>query len=344
MKPRYLIAMLLALVVAAPVLGVAQERDQEREERVREAEQRLEEARGALEDAIRQIRGEQDEARRSLERAMRQLRQAQGQLLRDGFRDRMREFVVLPDDEGARALVRVFGDDRPRMGVILESEDDAAIDSIGARIQAVTPAGPADEAGIEAGDIVLRVDGEPLGRRGRRGERPGVKLARLVREHDEGDTLRVEYRRGNETRSATVALRQLEPDAYAFGWSSDSNMVSTFGLPRIEIDRVMPRVDVGPMRIHLPLRWLDMELATLDAGLGAYFGTSDGLLVVRAPSEASLNLQSGDVILSIDGRPPTSASHALRIMRSYDPGETMKIEIMRSKRRMTITAMVPERN
>jgi hypothetical protein len=31
-------------------------------------------------------------------------------------------------------------------------------------------------------------------------------------------------------------------------------------------------------------------------------------------------------------------------MRSYEPGETMRIEVMRDKRRQTITATVPERD
>ena len=49
------------------------------------------------------------------------------------------------------------------------------------------------------------------------------------------------------------------------------------------------------------------------------------------------------MILSIDGREPTSPAHALRIVRSYEPGETMSIEIMRDKRRQTLSVTVPER-
>jgi serine protease Do len=106
-----------------------------------------------------------------------------------------------------------------------------------------------------------------------------------------------------------------------------------------------PRIDVEtPLLRFLPRGWLDMELVTLNEELGSYFGTTQGVLVVRAPEETSLNLRSGDVILDIDGREPSSPSHALRIMRSYEPGETMRIEVMRDKRRQTITATVPERD
>ena len=60
--------------------------------------------------------------------------------------------------------------------------------------------------------------------------------------------------------------------------------------------------------------------------LGSYFGTSEGVLVVRAPEEEGLKLQDGDVILSIDGRKPTSGSHATRILRSYQPGEKLTMQ------------------
>jgi S1-C subfamily serine protease len=346
MKQRYLIPALLSLGIAAPTVAVTQERDAERQQRVTEAEERLQEARRALEEAIRQLRLQEDDARSSLDRAIRELRRAERELTRGQFETRIRDFVVFPD-QANRGLVRVFGDDRARMGVILGGEDDPAIDSIGARLTAVTPGGPAEEAGLRVGDIVMRVNGESVARTLRRGERPGEKLARIVRQHEEGDTLEIDYRRENENNNVKVVLQRLDPGAYSFAWSSDSSRIwlDADRLPRLDLGEVevFPRVDVGPLRIRMPLRWLDMELVTLNEELGGYFGTTEGLLVVRAPSESSLNLRSGDVILGIDGRRPTGPSHALRIMRSYEAGESMQIEIMRNQRKTTVTATVPER-
>jgi S1-C subfamily serine protease len=87
-----------------------------------------------------------------------------------------------------------------------------------------------------------------------------------------------------------------------------------------------------------------MELATLTAQLGAYFGTEKGVLVLRAPRNAAFNLQDGDVILSIDGREPTSGSHATRILASYQPGEKVKLQLMRQRKKMNVEAMVPQRH
>lgn len=84
-----------------------------------------------------------------------------------------------------------------------------------------------------------------------------------------------------------------------------------------------------------------MELITLTPGLGRYFGTDRGVLVARAPTRDVLQLQDGDVILTIGGRVPTSSSQAIRILTSYDPGEKIKLVILRAHRRMDITATLP---
>lgn len=81
-----------------------------------------------------------------------------------------------------------------------------------------------------------------------------------------------------------------------------------------------------------------MELTTLTPGLGHYFGTDHGVLVVRAPTRGVLKLRDGDVILSIGGRVPASSSQAIRILTSYDPGEKIRLVILREHHRMEISA------
>jgi S1-C subfamily serine protease len=97
------------------------------------------------------------------------------------------------------------------------------------------------------------------------------------------------------------------------------------------------------MVFSLSDRWLDMELVALNPELGEYFGTSEGLLVIRTPRDGALNLRAGDVILRIGGRTPTSQASAVRMLRSYEEGETVEIEIMRQKRRTTVSGTIPSR-
>jgi S1-C subfamily serine protease len=87
-----------------------------------------------------------------------------------------------------------------------------------------------------------------------------------------------------------------------------------------------------------------MELADVSPALGQYFGTTQGVLVVRVPHDGDfLKLQDGDVIQSIDGRVPENGSHATRILRSYQPGERIHLKIMRQKKSLELEGMLPER-
>jgi S1-C subfamily serine protease len=84
-----------------------------------------------------------------------------------------------------------------------------------------------------------------------------------------------------------------------------------------------------------------MEFATLSDRLGDYFGVDEGVLVVRAGADAPFSLQDGDVILSIDGRAPTDAQHAGRILRSYQPGEKVKLRVQRDRKAIDLNATAP---
>ena len=89
--------------------------------------------------------------------------------------------------------------------------------------------------------------------------------------------------------------------------------------------------------------WGGIELVELNPDLGDYFGTREGVLVVRAPEDSTLALKGGDVIVSIGGRKPTSPMQAMRILRSYDSGETVTLDVLRKQKHVSVTWKVPER-
>ena len=88
----------------------------------------------------------------------------------------------------------------------------------------------------------------------------------------------------------------------------------------------------------------DLDLAPLNPDLGNYFGTTDGVLVIRAPKDGPLGLKGGDVVQSVDGRKPASPAHLLRILRSYDRGETFKLDILRNRKPQSVSARLDGRN
>ena len=140
-----------------------------------------------------------------------------------------------------------------------------------------------------------------------------------------GDTVSIEYRRGSDAKKATLVAEDL-------GWA-----------PNIRVMPGMPGMpDMQHFEFSFGMPWGDLELVGLNPDLGEYFGTKEGLLVVKAPADSSLPVKGGDVILSISGRKPSSPSHAMRILRSYEAGETVSIELMRKQKRLTVAWKVPE--
>jgi predicted metalloprotease with PDZ domain len=243
-------------------------------------------------------------ARKQLEAAARQVAELSAQLSRPVIE----RFMTL-GDEADRAII----------GVQL----DPAGDPNGARVREVSPGGPAEEAGIRAGDVITAVNDTVV-----KGDAAARQVIELMRNVKPDSKVRVRVLRDGKARDFTVTARP------ALGYF----LARGFGGPGPEMPPVLrPPV----MLLHGPLA--EMELATLTPQLGRYFGTDTGVLVVHAPADGALKLEDGDVILAIDGRRPTSGSHATRILASYQPGEKLTLRVVRLHKTLELEATVPER-
>ncbi|TFH66862.1 MAG: PDZ domain-containing protein, partial [Gemmatimonadales bacterium] len=204
---------------------------------------------------------------------------------------------------------------RARLGVTvsLEARDS---DARGADIESVTPGGPAAKAGLRSGDIVSKLGGQSVLDRTRKASPeesvPGLRLIELAAKLEPDDTITIEFYRGDALTTVDLVTGD-EP----IEWTAEGN-VMRLSLPDGERVwqfpglRFEPRVEVGPNegllgprleRLELsrePGNWnvfmsrggiSSLELAPLDDDLGSYFGTTDGILVVRAPTQESLGLK-----------------------------------------------------
>jgi S1-C subfamily serine protease len=337
-KRQTLIAVCIFAVAGLSVAG-AQSREERQRRRMQAAEVRAQAAQEELQHALELLAQaeESEEARERLDDAIRELERARSRL----GGERLSAGFAPPGD----IYVSSRRSGAPQMGVYLNTERRPATDSIGVVLNSVTEDGPAYEAGLRDGDIITIANGESLARTGRRGISPANKLIRIKDDLDEGDTLSVEYRRGATTHTADIEVRYLDNFTIALG---DYARAVDFALPEITVfdeDKGgFNLATVFPGQLSL-LGMLDVELIELDPELGWYFGVDEGLLIVRAPDDdQELDLRSGDVIVSVDGRRPTSQSQLMRILRSYEEGETMRFSIMRQREPTTIEVTVPERD
>ncbi len=250
---------------------------------------------------------------------------------------RVRQYVATP---GPQQVIEWFVSRRGRIGVIIDTQ---AADSTGALVSAVTPGGPAARAGIRSGDIITAMNGAVLTRAQRLpggASTPGMQLIELAARIEPGDTVSLVYRRGTARHTARLVADESPELAYGYTVNTDSSVFSPSMEVRDRVGAPFMRDDPGAPFGQLSVYRFgvsDLELAPMNPGLGRYFGVRDGVLVIRVPERSRLDLEPGDVVLSVDGREPTSPGHLLRILRSYQPGEPIRLDIMRMHKRHSIT-------
>ncbi len=218
---------------------------------------------------------------------------------------------------------------RPLLGITIDGEtDDGPVE--GVEVRGVTPGGAASEAGLRAGDVLTSINDESLA-----ADSSAAAIRRLLEFMDgmeEGDRLSIGYLRDGRVGSAELEPRPGPSRSFGFGVAPGAPAP-----PHAPLAHGMHE-----LLLHRDAGWRDMEMVPLSEDLGRYFGTDKGLLVVRAPADGALKLEDGDVIQAIGGREPGSIGHAVRILASYQPGETLELEIMRDKRRRKLEVEIPD--
>jgi len=214
---------------------------------------------------------------------------------------------------------------RAVLGINLGTKDAAKGD--GVEVVSVSPGGAAERAGLKAGDVLTEINGKALKSQGDESARE--QLLEAMRKVNAGDSVALSYRRDNKVVKANLVAQPLKERFF------------TMAVPATPEIGALPRM---PNFVFMRGEGVfgSAELVPMTPKLGQYFGTETGLLVVRAPDDSRLKLEDGDVIVDIDGRTPSSPSHALRILSSYQPGEKLKLNVLRAKKRMSFEITVPE--
>ncbi len=278
------------------------------------------------EERLREVEARELEMERRMMEAERQMAEAARQIA-EISRERLPQL--------AKIERRFELADKPRLGVTIDSAS-APGPVEGVKILGVTPGTAASDAGLRPGDIITAVNDESLS-----AESCGVANERLLDFMlgvEEGDVLNVEYMRDGKVGSVEVEPRVVESRFYT--WAGPE--MHEFRIPEVHVSP--ETVEKFKMAYAFPWAgsaWGELELVELNEGLGRYFGTDTGLLVVKAPDSEAFELQDGDVIQSIDGREPKDVRHAMRILNSYQAGEALKLGIMRDKKRRTLDIEVP---
>ncbi|MSQ91471.1 MAG: PDZ domain-containing protein [Gammaproteobacteria bacterium] len=247
-----------------------------------------------------------------------------------------REVAELSAEAGGPQAMREFAFllPSPRRAMLGINLGGTEANGSGVKVNGVSPGGAAAQAGVRAEDVIVAIDARPVA--------TGRDLVAAMKDVEPGQKVALELRRDGKPVQVTVVARPMD-QVFMVG---PATMVPA--VPGIQPLPAMP--PMPPMegmtfaRGHhwLLEGWSDAELVEVTPALGRYFGTDKGVLVARAPSDGSLGLQDGAVIVAIGGREPQSGAHAMRILRSYQPGESVEIRLLRDRKAQTLKATVPE--
>lgn len=276
-------------------------------------------------------------------------------------------YAELAAKHGTQSLLR-----KPVIGVVLAPDTTS-----GVRVVAVTPGGAADDAGLKSGDRLVAIDGATISAATpeARVERARAAIAK----HDEKSKVQLRYIRdgkektvvvtpkagdrlmfigdvgryerviaqqhreaarqaAEQTRAAIPAARRAEREARRAAEEA-ARVAAIAPEVRREIIRLTPDGDFPVLADAL--RWNGLNLATVDADLGKYFGTDKGVLVLSTGPELD-GLKAGDVIRSVAGEDVDSPREVMEALRGRKAGSKVDVGYLRDRKTGTALVTVPE--
>jgi S1-C subfamily serine protease len=221
------------------------------------------------------------------------------------------ELTVLHGDD-LRTLTATLGDRGggsylgllPCGGLFKEIDVDVQVGGPGVVIVEVMPDSPAEEAGLQEGDVIMAVDGQKLD--------AGNNLADLIAGYEPGDTVMLEIERPDDEEpfEVTVELGQ-HPDKEDTAYLG----VRYGSLPGMDVFRSRP----------LPFDELDELPFAFPEG-----EVKQGAVVQRvfedSPASAA-GLQEGDVITAIDGEPVEDPQALVDAIAEREPGDMITLTV-----------------
>lgn len=173
----------------------------------------------------------------------------------------------------------------------------------GALVNAVEPGGPADKAGLKAGDILLRVDGQPV--------ESSADLPRLIGTSQPGKAVALDIWRNRAQRSISVVPVELKDED-----------------PRLSERQYRGKQQEDPRAQKL--NQIGLVLYELNPQQLAQLGVKYGLLVRQASGAAArAGLTNGDVIVGIGGEALTGVAQFRAAIENAKKGDTLALQVRR---------------
>jgi serine protease Do len=200
---------------------------------------------------------------------------------------------------------------RGRIGVVIQEVSKELADSFGlgkpagALVNGVEKGGPAEKAGVETGDIILKFDGKPVN--------ASADLPRIVGSTKPGSKASLQLWRKGQTRDATVTVGEIPDDRVAAGRS---------GRP-------------GEKKPEVAANRLGLVVSDLGEDKRRDLRLPGGAVVDEVRNQPRGDVRAGDVIVAVTAKGSTtdikSAKQFNDVLASLDKGTTITLQIRRGE-------------
>ena len=261
-------------------------------------------------------------------------------------------------------LINIYTEQQSRtcLGLYLDTEQSRRFDGDGALVTGVMRDSPAEDVGLQEGDVITVFEGQvltiPLFDSDLESDfdldesLPAQRLLALARDLEDGQTVEIRYLRGGGNNTVTVEAEEFEfprvrtfgsgpgrvfgvgPDARLWAFPLDADFdVDLSGRMQVLGDQL------ENMTFGVPDAYAfgygvtstqGVEFIDLNPELGEYFGADSGALVVEVDEDSTLGLIAGDVVLAVGARETDSVGRVLRLIRTYEEDEPIRFRVIRN--------------
>jgi S1-C subfamily serine protease len=218
----------------------------------------------------------------------------------------------------------------------------------------VIPDSPADDAGLQAGDVILSISGDEIS--------PDESLADLIAEYDVGDEILMEIqgRGSRETTEVEVTLGEHpDEDGKAYlGIRFAPNVRSRIFLdddvfPAPDLDGFEFEFEVPPFRRHFEFPFFDRDrfefpFLPYNKDFTPFYFQGEGISgvivqeVVEGSPAADAGLQPEDLITAVDSESLSDPMSFRDLIAGKNPGEVVSLTIIREEEELEIEVVLGE--
>ncbi len=260
--------------------------------------------------------------------------------------------VVKMDASGDHEKITIEGNGGAWLGVGIQELDrdlreamDIDSDIDGVLITSIYDDSPAEDAGLEDGDVIVAFDGKRVD--------DVDELVKMVRSHEPGDTIEVTVVRDGKKKAVKAKLSEREHKAEMY-WYDDEGLKGLEGLKALQGLEGL----AGLEHFFIPQMTMGMSggggrgrlgvyVDDLSEGLAEYFEVPDGKgiliegIVEDSPAEKA-GIKAGDVIIRIGDVRVGDTAELIEAISDMEADEETPVALVRKGRERTVMVTVKE--